>query len=111
MTQVELYSRSHLVLATIASEYDRRAQAYGCVIITEGYSIGDSLATTAATKQVCIRDAGGTNTHTHAHTHMHTHKLPNVYTHTHMRARAHTHSHTHTHAHTHTLAWVHASSR
>ena len=48
MTQVELYSRSHLVLATIASEYDRRAQAYGCVIITEGYSIGDSLATTAA---------------------------------------------------------------
>ena len=59
MTQVELYSRLHLVLATVASEYDRRAQAYGCVIITEVYLIGHSLATAAATKQVFIRDAGG----------------------------------------------------
>jgi len=59
MTQVELHSRLHLVLATVASEYDRRAQARGCVIITEVYLIGHSLATAAATKQVFIRDAGG----------------------------------------------------
>ena len=40
MTQVELCSRLYLVLETVASEYDRRAQAYGCVITAEIYLIG-----------------------------------------------------------------------